>query len=223
MSSLKMSHCYLAFRTNVLLNLCCPGHLSYYSPNESEPLGKNSSLNRDSNPHSSIGGRLGKQTCKPLHHASPQSPYAWRQKLWHTPEGLYLCWCTLEMNRLETQQSTAPGCSRQLEPIQKFYVAETDTEVLCGWNWYRSLVWLELIQKFYVAETDTEVLCGWNWYRSLVWLELIQKFYVAETDTEVLCGWNWYKSLVWLELIQKSCVTGTGLWLVKVLMQVALF
>ena len=38
MSSLKMSYCYLAFRTNVLLNLCCPGHLSYYSPNESEPL-----------------------------------------------------------------------------------------------------------------------------------------------------------------------------------------
>ena len=35
---LKMSYCYLAFRTNVLLNLCCPGHLSYYSPNESEPL-----------------------------------------------------------------------------------------------------------------------------------------------------------------------------------------
>ena len=34
-----MSHCYLAFRTNVLLNLCCPGHLSYYSPNESEPMG----------------------------------------------------------------------------------------------------------------------------------------------------------------------------------------
>ena len=40
MSSLKMSYCYLAFRTNVLLNLCCPGHLSYYSPNESEPLSK---------------------------------------------------------------------------------------------------------------------------------------------------------------------------------------
>ena len=38
MNSLKMSYCYLAFRTNVLLNLCCPGHLSYYSPNESEPL-----------------------------------------------------------------------------------------------------------------------------------------------------------------------------------------
>ena len=38
MSILKMSYCYLAFRTNVLLNLCCPGHLSYYSPNESEPL-----------------------------------------------------------------------------------------------------------------------------------------------------------------------------------------
>ena len=38
MSSLKMSYCYLAFRTNVLLNLCCPGHLSYYSPNEREPL-----------------------------------------------------------------------------------------------------------------------------------------------------------------------------------------
>ena len=35
---LKMSYCYLAFRTNVLLNLCCPGHLSYYSPNQSEPL-----------------------------------------------------------------------------------------------------------------------------------------------------------------------------------------
>ena len=33
-----MSYCYLAFRTNVLLNLCCPGHLSYYSPHESEPL-----------------------------------------------------------------------------------------------------------------------------------------------------------------------------------------
>ena len=38
MNSLKMSYCYLAFRTNVLLNLCCPGHLSCYSPNESEPL-----------------------------------------------------------------------------------------------------------------------------------------------------------------------------------------
>ena len=38
MSSLKMSYCYLAFRTNVLLNLYCPGHLSYFSPNESEPL-----------------------------------------------------------------------------------------------------------------------------------------------------------------------------------------
>ena len=33
-----MSYCYLAFRTNVLLNFCCPGHLSYYSPNESETL-----------------------------------------------------------------------------------------------------------------------------------------------------------------------------------------
>ena len=33
-----MSYWFLAFRTNVLLNLCCPGHLSYYSPNESEPL-----------------------------------------------------------------------------------------------------------------------------------------------------------------------------------------
>ena len=35
---LKMSYCYLAFRTNVRLNLYCPGHLSYFSPNESEPL-----------------------------------------------------------------------------------------------------------------------------------------------------------------------------------------
>ena len=33
-----MSCCYLAFRTNVLLNLYCPGHLSYFSPNESEPM-----------------------------------------------------------------------------------------------------------------------------------------------------------------------------------------
>ena len=33
---------------------------------------ENSSPKRDSNPHSSIGGRLGKQTCWPLHHASPQ-------------------------------------------------------------------------------------------------------------------------------------------------------
>ena len=33
-----MLYCYLAFRTNVLLNLYCPGHLSYFSPNESEPL-----------------------------------------------------------------------------------------------------------------------------------------------------------------------------------------
>ena len=31
---------------------------------------ENSSPKRDSNPHSSIGGRLGKQTCQPLHHAS---------------------------------------------------------------------------------------------------------------------------------------------------------
>ena len=39
-----MSYCYLAFRTNVLLNLYCPGHLSYYSPNESEPLNKDVKL-----------------------------------------------------------------------------------------------------------------------------------------------------------------------------------
>ena len=26
---------------------------------------------RDSNPHNSIGGRLGKQMCYPLHHVSP--------------------------------------------------------------------------------------------------------------------------------------------------------
>ena len=31
---------------------------------------EDSSPKRDSNPRSSIGGRLGKQTCKPLHHAS---------------------------------------------------------------------------------------------------------------------------------------------------------
>ena len=30
---------------------------------------KNSSPKRDPNPHSSIGGRLGKQTCQPFHHA----------------------------------------------------------------------------------------------------------------------------------------------------------
>ena len=30
---------------------------------------ENTSSNRDSNPHSSIGGRLGKQTCQPSHHA----------------------------------------------------------------------------------------------------------------------------------------------------------
>ena len=34
------------------------------------PQPENSSPNRDSNPHSSIGGRLGKQTCQSLHHAS---------------------------------------------------------------------------------------------------------------------------------------------------------
>ena len=33
---------------------------------------EDSSPKRDSNPCSSIGGRLRKQTCKPLHHASPQ-------------------------------------------------------------------------------------------------------------------------------------------------------
>ena len=33
---------------------------------------ENSSPKRDSNPHNSIGGRLRKQTCKPLHHASPR-------------------------------------------------------------------------------------------------------------------------------------------------------
>ena len=32
---------------------------------------ENSSPKRDSNPHSSTGGRQGKQTCQPLHHASP--------------------------------------------------------------------------------------------------------------------------------------------------------
>ena len=31
-----------------------------------------SSPKRDSSPHSSIGGRLGTQMCKPLHHASRQ-------------------------------------------------------------------------------------------------------------------------------------------------------
>ena len=36
-----MSYCYLAFRTNVLLNLHCPGHLSYFIANESEPLHMN--------------------------------------------------------------------------------------------------------------------------------------------------------------------------------------
>ena len=30
-----------------------------------------SSPNQDWNPHSSTGGRLGKQTCEPLHDASP--------------------------------------------------------------------------------------------------------------------------------------------------------
>ena len=33
---------------------------------------ENSRANRDSNPHPSIGGRPGKQTCYPLHHAWPQ-------------------------------------------------------------------------------------------------------------------------------------------------------
>ena len=33
---------------------------------------EDSSPKRDSSPHNSIGGRLGKQACKPLHHASPQ-------------------------------------------------------------------------------------------------------------------------------------------------------
>ena len=32
---------------------------------------EDSSPKRDSNPRSSTGGRLGKQTCYPLHHASP--------------------------------------------------------------------------------------------------------------------------------------------------------
>ena len=36
------------------------------------PMPEDSSPNRDSNPHSSIGGRLGKQMCYPLHHASPR-------------------------------------------------------------------------------------------------------------------------------------------------------
>ena len=39
-----MSYCYLAFSTNVLLNLYCPGHLSYFSPNESEPLYKDEEI-----------------------------------------------------------------------------------------------------------------------------------------------------------------------------------
>ena len=33
---------------------------------------EDSSPKRDSNPHNSIGGRLGKQTCLPLNHASPR-------------------------------------------------------------------------------------------------------------------------------------------------------
>ena len=36
------------------------------------PKPENSNPNRDLNPHSSSGGILGKQTCTPLHHASPQ-------------------------------------------------------------------------------------------------------------------------------------------------------
>ena len=39
----------------------------------------NSSPNRDSNPHSSLGGRLGKQMCKPLHHTSPQHHHPYHQ------------------------------------------------------------------------------------------------------------------------------------------------
>ena len=35
---------------------------------------ENSRPNRDSNLYSSIGGRVGKQTYQPLHHASPSSP-----------------------------------------------------------------------------------------------------------------------------------------------------
>ena len=34
---------------------------------------EDSSPKRDSNPHNSIGGRLGRQTCLPLHHAWPQA------------------------------------------------------------------------------------------------------------------------------------------------------
>ena len=44
---------------------------------------ENSSPKRDSNPRSSIGGRLGKQTCKPLHHASPQRPRGWSSPRYH--------------------------------------------------------------------------------------------------------------------------------------------
>ena len=37
---------------------------------------EDSSPKRHANPHNSIGGRLGKQTCQPLHHASPLARFA---------------------------------------------------------------------------------------------------------------------------------------------------
>ena len=39
---------------------------------ELQKMHENSSPKRDSNPHNSIGGRLGKQTCLPLRYASPR-------------------------------------------------------------------------------------------------------------------------------------------------------
>ena len=49
---------------------------------------EDSSPKRDSNPRSSIGGRLGKKTCYPLHHASPQTTNSY--VLYHTtPYKLY--------------------------------------------------------------------------------------------------------------------------------------
>ena len=59
----RKSHILKLFRKSHILKLFRKSHIL-------KP--QNSSPNWDSNPSSSTGGKLGKQTCKSLHHASPQ-------------------------------------------------------------------------------------------------------------------------------------------------------
>ena len=63
-----------------------------------------SSPKRDSSPHNSIGDRLGKQTCKPLHHAS--SP------------GLGLASSTYRTNNTNTARMNSPSDNSNPTPTQ---------------------------------------------------------------------------------------------------------